>query len=219
MLRKDLINSGAITQQNYLDAQSDLQRLMKLQSAAKNEWDQAKQALVLLKSQEKIRLAQKDIAQTQYQQAETELSYATIKAPFDAQLNKIKVNIGSLVTAGSEIVTLTPINDVYIIANLKETQIKKVQPEQSVAIKVDAFPTDVFSGKVRYIGAQSSGESALIPADNASGNFTKVVQRIPVYITLNSDNRHLAKLRAGMSVQVKIDTESLPVEEEGERSD
>ncbi|MCS6742694.1 hypothetical protein NOM94_22940, partial [Acinetobacter baumannii] len=84
MLRKDLINSGAITQQNYLDAQSDLQRLMKLQSAAKNEWDQAKQALVLLKSQEKIRLAQKDIAQTQYQQAETELSYATIKAPFDA---------------------------------------------------------------------------------------------------------------------------------------
>lgn len=66
---------------------------------------------------------------------------------------------------------------------------------------------------MRYIGAQSSGESALIPADNASGNFTKVVQRIPVYITLNSDNRHLAKLRAGMSVQVKIDTESLPVEE------
>ncbi len=72
---------------------------------------------------------------------------------------------------------------------------------------------------MRYIGAQSSGESALIPADNASGNFTKVVQRIPVYITLNSDNRHLAKLRAGMSVQVKIDTESLPVEEEGDRSD
>ncbi|MFN6852541.1 HlyD family secretion protein, partial [Proteus mirabilis] len=81
--------------------------LMNLQSAAKNEWDQAKQAVVLLKSQEKIRLAQKDIAQTPYQQAETELSYATIKSPFDAQLNKIKVNIGSLVTAGSEIVTLT----------------------------------------------------------------------------------------------------------------
>ncbi|MEQ4897753.1 HlyD family secretion protein [Proteus vulgaris] len=212
LLRKDLIQSGAITKQNYLDAQSDLQRLIKLQSAAKNEWEQAKQSLVLLKAQEQIRLTEKNIAQTRYQQTETELTYTTIEAPFDAQLNKIKVNIGSLVTSGTEVVTLTPLNHIYIIANLKETQIKKVIPEQRVLIKIDAFPYDEFQGKVRYIGAQSSGESALIPADNASGNFTKVVQRIPVYITFDSNNKLLAKLRAGMSVEVKIDTESLSIE-------
>ncbi|MBI6528260.1 HlyD family secretion protein [Proteus vulgaris] len=213
LLRKDLIRSGAITQQNYLDAQSDLQRLIKLQSAAKNEWEQAKQSLVLLKAQEEIRLTEKNIAQTRYQQTETELTYTRIEAPFDAQLNKIKVNLGSLVTPGTEIVTLTPLNHIYIIANLKETQIKKVLPEQSVSIKIDAFPNEIYQGKVRYIGAQSSGESALIPADNASGNFTKVVQRIPVYITFDSNNKLLAKLRAGMSVEVKIDTESLSTED------
>ncbi|MEQ4794986.1 HlyD family secretion protein, partial [Klebsiella variicola subsp. variicola] len=110
LLRKDLIQSGAITKQNYLDAQSDLQRLIKLQSAAKNEWEQAKQSLVLLKAQEQIRLTEKNIAQTRYAQTETELTYTTIEAPFDAQLNKIKVNIGSLVTSGTEVVTLTPLN-------------------------------------------------------------------------------------------------------------
>ncbi|XOY29838.1 HlyD family secretion protein [Proteus cibi] len=212
LLRKDLIKSGAITQQNYLDAQSDLQRLMKLQNASKHEWEQAQQSLVLLKAQEHIRLTEKNIAQTHYQQTETELTYTTIKAPFDAQLNKIKVNIGSLVTSGTEIVTLTPLDRIYIIANLKETQIKRVLPDQLVTIKIDAFPHEIFTGKVRYIGAQSSGESALIPADNGSGNFTKVVQRIPVYITFDNNNKLLTKLRAGMSVKVTIDTESLSIE-------
>ncbi|MDN0010944.1 HlyD family secretion protein [Providencia stuartii] len=208
LLRKELIKSGAITSQNYLDANSDLQRLIKLEQAAKAEWEQAKQSKLLLAQQENIRLAERDIALANYQQANTQISYATITAPFDGQLNKIKLNVGSLVTPGTEIVTVTPRSQPYVIAHLKETQLKNVQSGQSVAISVDAFPDMKFSGVVRDIGAQSSGESALIPADNSSGNFTKVVQRIPVYISLLSEQSAIDKLRPGMSVIVNIDTQS-----------
>lgn len=89
LLRKELIKSGAITSQNYLDANSDLQRLIKLEQAAKAEWEQAKQSKLLLAQQENIRLAERDIALANYQQANTQISYATITAPFDGQLNKI----------------------------------------------------------------------------------------------------------------------------------
>lgn len=208
LLRKELIKSGAITSQNYLDANSDLQRLIKLEQAAKAEWEQAKQSKLLLAQQENIRLAERDIVLANYQQANTQISYATITAPFDGQLNKIKLNVGSLVTPGTEIVTVTPRSQPYVIAHLKETQLKNVQSGQSVAISVDAFPDMTFSGVVRDIGAQSSGESALIPADNSSGNFTKVVQRIPVYISLLSEQSAIDKLRPGMSVIVNIDTQS-----------
>lgn len=209
LLRKALIKSGAITQQNYLDANSDLQRLMKLEQAAKAEWEQAKQSLYILSQQESIRVAERDITFANLKQAETQTSYATITAPFDGQLNKVKLNIGSLVTPGTEIVTVTPNKQPYIIANLKETQLKNVYAGQAVSIMVDAFPDSTFKGVVRDIGAQSSGESALIPADNSSGNFTKVVQRIPVYISFLSEQNHLDRLRPGMSVVVDIDTQSM----------
>lgn len=209
LLRKALIKSGAITQQNYLDANSDLQRLMKLEQAAKAEWEQAKQSLHILSQQESIRVAERDITFANLKQAETQTSYATITAPFAGQLNKVKLNIGSLVTPGTEIVTVTPNKQPYIIANLKETQLKNVYAGQAVSIMVDAFPDSTFKGVVRDIGAQSSGESALIPADNSSGNFTKVVQRIPVYISFLSEQNHLDRLRPGMSVVVDIDTQSM----------
>lgn len=209
LLRKSLINSGAITQQNYLDANSDLQRLIKLEQAAKAQWEQAKQSRHILNQQEKIRIAERDVTLANLKQAETQVSYATITAPFDGQLNKIKLNIGSLVISGTEVVTVTPNKTPYIIANLKETQLKNVYVGQAVSITVDAFPDFVFKGVVRDIGAQSSGESALIPADNSSGNFTKVVQRIPVYISFLSEQNSLSRLRPGMSVVVNIDTQSM----------
>ncbi|HGN1706451.1 TPA: HlyD family secretion protein [Providencia rettgeri] len=209
LLRKALIKSGAITQQNYLDASSDLQRLIKLELAAKAQWKQAQQSRDLLHQQEKIRVAERDIALANLKQAQTQTSYATIVAPFDGQLNKIKLNIGSLVTSGTEIVTITPNKQPYVIANLKETQLKNVYAGQDVAVTVDAFPDSIFKGIVRDIGAQSSGESALIPANNSSGNFTKVVQRIPVYISLLAKQNDLEKLRPGMSVVVDIDTQSM----------
>ncbi|WP_369427132.1 HlyD family secretion protein [Providencia sp. PROV236] len=209
LLRKALINSGAITQQNYLDANSDLQRLIKLEQAAKAQWEQAKQSKTILSQQKEIRIAERDIALANLKQADTQLSYATIIAPFDGQLNKVKLNIGSFVTSGTEVVTVTPNKQPYIIANLKETQLKNVHTGQAVSVKVDAFPDVLFSGVVRDIGAQSSGESALIPADNSSGNFTKVVQRIPVYISFLSEQSDLNRLRPGMSVVVNIDTQSI----------
>ena len=207
LLRKELISRGAITRQNYLDAESELQRLIKLQDAAKAEWQQAGQGRIQLAAQKKIRTAERDIAFADYEQSDTELSYATITAPFDGQLNKIKVTPGSLVTTGSEIVTITPLKAPYIIANMKETQMRNIDINQYVTIKVDAFPDRVFRGKVRDVAAQSSGETALLPADNSGGNFTKVVQRIPVYITLLPEQPGIMQLRPGMSVIVRVDTQ------------
>lgn len=139
-------------------------------------------------------------------QAELNLSYATIVAPIDGVIGNRTLRVGQYVQAGTQLMAVVPTHAAYIVANYKETQLTKVRPGQPVEIKVDMFPGQVFRGRVDSLSPASGQEFALLPPDNATGNFTKVVQRIPVRIILDAGSSLAVVLRPGMSVYPTIDT-------------
>ncbi|NOV16570.1 HlyD family secretion protein [Ensifer adhaerens] len=141
-------------------------------------------------------------------QAELDLSYATILAPVDGSVGNRTLRVGQYVQAGTQLMSIVPITAVYVIANYKETQLTDVHAGQTVDLEVDMFPGRTYHGRVDSIAPASGQEFALLPADNATGNFTKVVQRIPVKIILDGKSAATGDLRPGMSVQPSIDTKA-----------
>ncbi len=116
------------------------------------------------------------------------------------------VRLGQYVQAGTELMALVPLRKVYVTANFKETQLTDVGPGQTARISVDTFPGDELQGRVDTLAPASGLEFSLLPPDNATGNFTKIVQRIPVKITFPATGPLAGRLRPGMSVTVSIDT-------------
>src|ERR1700736_3523393 len=141
-------------------------------------------------------------------QAELNLEYTSIVAPIDGVVGNRTLRTGQFVQAGTQLMSVVPVSDVYVVANFKETQLTDVRAGQLVDIAVDMFPGHIVHGRVDSIAPASGQEFALLPPDNATGNFTKVVQRIPVKIALNRDNNSPVELRPGMSVIPTIETKS-----------
>ena len=141
-------------------------------------------------------------------QAELNLSYTAIVSPIDGVVGNRTLRVGQYVQAGTQLMAVVPATAAYIIANYKETQLTDVRPGQPASIAIDMFPNVTFSGHVDSIAPASGQEFALLPPDNATGNFTKVVQRIPVKIVLDPGSELADELRPGMSVYPTIDTKS-----------
>jgi membrane fusion protein (multidrug efflux system) len=139
-------------------------------------------------------------------QAELNLGYTTIIAPIDGIVGNRTLRAGQFVQAGTQLMLVVPASGAYVIANYKETQLTDVHRGQAVEIAVDMFPGQIVHGHVDSIAPASGQEFALLPPDNATGNFTKVVQRIPVKIALDSGSHSLIELRPGMSVIPTIET-------------
>jgi membrane fusion protein, multidrug efflux system len=139
-------------------------------------------------------------------QAELNLGYTTIIAPIDGIVGNRTLRAGQFVQAGTQLMSVVPASGAYVIANYKETQLTDVHRGQAVEIAVDMFPGQIVRGHVDSIAPASGQEFALLPPDNATGNFTKVVQRIPVKIALDSGSHSLIELRPGMSVIPTIET-------------
>ncbi|HEY1386146.1 MAG TPA: HlyD family secretion protein, partial [Dongiaceae bacterium] len=143
------------------------------------------------------------------QQAELNLSYTTISAPIDGTVGARTLRVGQYVQAGTQLMAVVPLHAVYVVANFKETQLTDVVAGQPVEISVDTFPGQTVKGRVDSLSPASGLEFALLPPDNATGNFTKIVQRIPVKIVLDASDPLAGKLRAGMSVEPVIDTRAI----------
>jgi membrane fusion protein, multidrug efflux system len=141
-------------------------------------------------------------------QAELNLDYTSIVAPIDGVVGNRTLRTGQFVQAGTQLMSLVPTSGAYVVANFKETQLTDVREGQAVDIAVDMFPGQIVHGHVDSIAPASGQEFALLPPDNATGNFTKVVQRIPVKIALTQDIDSLVELRPGMSVIPTIETRS-----------
>ena len=146
-------------------------------------------------------------AKAQLDAARLRLGYTKIVAPFDGVVGERQVQAGDYVNIGSSLISVVPLPDVYVIANYKETQLTRVLPGQPVDVIVDSFSDHVLRGRVERISPASGSQFALLPPDNATGNFTKVVQRVPVRITLDKDQPLLARLLPGMSVTARIHTD------------
>lgn len=136
--------------------------------------------------------------------AKLQLSYAYVIAPYDGYISKKNVQIGQLLNPGQTVCSIVDDATLWIVANFKETQITNMQPGQEVEIKVDAYPKEKVVGKVESIQAATGSSFSLIPADNATGNFVKVVQRIPVKIVIDKNQNKNVQLRAGMNVSVAV---------------
>ncbi|HVJ35041.1 MAG TPA: HlyD family secretion protein [Terriglobia bacterium] len=152
------------------------------------------------------------------QQAELNLSYTTITAPVDGTVGARSLRVGQYVQAGTQLMAVVPLHAVYVVANFKETQLTYVRPDQPVEVEVDSFPGITLKGHVDSLSPASGLEFALLPPDNATGNFTKIVQRIPVKIVLDND-RLAGLLRSGMSVTPTIDTKQATLEAKQQAGD
>jgi membrane fusion protein (multidrug efflux system) len=141
-------------------------------------------------------------------QAELNLGYTTITAPIDGVVGNRTLRVGQYVQVGTQLMSVVPVQGAYVVANYKETQLTNVREGQSVEIEVDTFPGKIVQGHVDSLAPASGQEFALLPPDNATGNFTKVVQRIPVRIALDSSENSRIELRPGMSVVPTIATRS-----------
>jgi membrane fusion protein (multidrug efflux system) len=144
--------------------------------------------------------------QTALAKAERDLSFTVIRAPVDGVIGNRAVETGDFVQVGQRLASLVPLDDVYIDANFKETQLARLHVGQPVAISVDALPDHAIEGTVASVAPASGAVFSLLPPDNATGNFTKIVQRIPVRIEVPADVAWRRVLRPGMSVVVSVDT-------------
>jgi membrane fusion protein, multidrug efflux system len=161
----------------------------------------------VLQGTKKQRAADLEAAKALLTAAKLKLGYTRIIAPFDGVASERQVQPGDYVNIGSNLINVVPLPNVYVIANYKETQLTHVHPGQRVDIRVDTFPNQTLHGRVERIAPASGSQFALLPPDNATGNFTKVVQRIPVRIMFDKDQPLLEKLLPGMSVETSIHTD------------
>jgi membrane fusion protein (multidrug efflux system) len=145
-------------------------------------------------------------ARANVEQAELNLQYAVVKAPVRGVVSKKGINVGQVVQPGQPLLAIVQLDDVWVTANFKETQLKSVRPGQRSTVDVDALGGRTFNGKVDSIAGATGARFSLLPPENATGNFVKVVQRIPVKIVLDKgqDPDHL--LRPGMSVNATVHT-------------
>lgn len=160
------------------------------------EKENLKRLLTSFKAQQHIIASRK----AQMEIARLKLSYTRIYAPSNGYVTKKIVSEGTQIQAGQPIMSIVPLDDIYVVANYKETKIHRIKPGQKVRIKVDAFPGKVFTGRVHSIMAGTGAVFSLFPPENATGNYVKVVQRIPVKILLDKDTDPDHILRIGMSV-------------------
>jgi len=144
--------------------------------------------------------------QTAVAKAERDLSFTEIRAPVDGVIGNKAVEVGTFLQPGTRLAALVPLTTAHIDANFKETQLASLEPGQKVKIHVDAYPGQVVTGTVESVSPASGSVFSLLPAENATGNFTKIVQRVPVRIAVTSEVLQQGVLRPGLSVVVSVDS-------------
>ncbi len=184
----------------YAKAQADVHASRAVVAAQKHQQE-------VLQGTRKQRAADLEAAKALLTAAKLKLGYTKISAPFDGVVSERQVQPGDYVNIGSNLINVVPLPNVYVIANYKETQLTHVRPGQRVDIRVDTFRNQKLTGRVDRIAPASGSQFALLPPDNATGNFTKVVQRIPVRIVFDRDQPLLEQLLPGMSVETRIHTQ------------
>ena len=198
--RQDDLNATAA---QLASRQADLARARAHLGSAKSELEAQKRQRAVLDSQELLLHADVDVKTASSALARINLGYTRITAPESGFVSERKVHPGQLVSPGTQVISLVQ-RDVWVQANYKELQVSRMRPGDPATIRVDACPGVLFKGRVDQIAPASGSQFALLPPDNATGNFTKIVQRIPVKIVLDSGQPMIAQLRPGSSAIAKV---------------
>ncbi|MEN3287145.1 MAG: rane fusion protein multidrug efflux system [Bradyrhizobium sp.] len=203
----DLMKSGSGTVQRAQQTDAALRAQNAQLQQGKAGLIAANRKIEVLTTDRAKAVAQLDRARAVAQQAELNLSYTRITAPVDGTVGARTLRVGQFVQAGTQLMAVVPLDQVYVVANFKETQLTYVRNGQPVEVRIDSFRSSPLKGHVDSLSPASGLEFALLPPDNATGNFTKIVQRVPVKIVL--DDRSLSGLlRPGMSAEPVVDTKA-----------
>ncbi|TCM69908.1 membrane fusion protein (multidrug efflux system) [Acinetobacter calcoaceticus] len=194
--------SGTLQAKQQAEAQYGTQQGVAIRSQAALET--AQQQIEVLRAETLKVEADQAIAQASVDAVRLKLSYAEVLAPISGYIDQKQARVGGYSQVGSPLLAIVPLNSIYIEANFRETQLAQIQTGQVVEIRVDALPSLSFKGKVQSVGPASGASFSPVAAANATGNFTKVVQRLPIRIALDSKQANLDKLRVGMSVKPTI---------------
>lgn len=201
---KNLLAQGTATQQQFDKIQTEKETLEKQIETVQQQQKESNSKTGAANEQVKVGESVIKQRQADLDFAKLQLSYAVITAPFDGIVSKKNAVPGQLIQAGQPLCSIVAVQNLWVVANFKETQIAKMQEGMKVEVEVDAFPERKISGKVTSFASATGSKFSLIPPDNATGNYVKVVQRIPVKIELDKNGDSLKDLKPGMSVFVKI---------------
>jgi membrane fusion protein (multidrug efflux system) len=202
-----LMQTSSGTRQKVEQTVADYARAQADVRASRAVIAEERHQLEVLAGTKKQRTADLQAAVAKLTSARLQLGYTRIVAPFDGVVGEREVQPHDYVNVGTNLISVVPLPEVYVIANYRETQLTRVMPGQSVDVSVDTFPDERLRGHVERIAPASGSQFAILPPDNATGNFTKVVQRIPIRIRLDGNQSILGRLRPGMSVATSIHTD------------
>jgi membrane fusion protein (multidrug efflux system) len=205
--RRELIRTNAVSQAAVDESDAALSRAEAGVSAASAMVEAQQQRIAVLATQRQAAVAAVAQAKAARDLAEIDLGHTVVHAPIDGVIGNRQVRVGRLVAPGTSLLDIVPVKDVWVVANFKETQVEHIRPGQRVNITIDGYPNEKLEGVVDSFAPGSGSAFSLLPADNATGNFIRVVQRVPVKIRFKG-NPLTGRLVPGLSARVEIDLES-----------
>jgi membrane fusion protein (multidrug efflux system) len=204
--QRELSTKGFASRATFEVSEAGRDQGMAAVKSARAAYDAARDNVEVTRAQQAEARAQLAELQTSLAKAERDLDFTSVRAPVDGTFSNRLVNTGDFIIVGQRLGNVVPLNGVFIDANFKETQLRRIRPGQPVTISVDAYGHRKFAGVVESISPAAGSVFTLLPPDNATGNFTKIVQRLPVRIRVPKDVAKQNLLRAGMSVYATVDT-------------
>lgn len=203
---RNLSSSGAGTQQESQRSDAELRGAEAARDRDAAAQVAAARSLDVLKAQREMAEASVQHAQAALRQADLNVAYTRITAPQDGMVGQRSARVGAYVPMGTPLMAVVPLDDIYVVANFRETQLADMRAEQPVEIRVDSHPGQRFKGHLQSLSPATGLSFSAIAPDNATGNFTKIAQRIPVKIVFEPGQPHMDALRVGMSAVVDVDT-------------
>ena len=202
--RRELIRTSAVSQASVDESDAALARAEAGVSAASATVEAQRQRVAVLATQREAAVAALAQARAARDLAQIDLDHTVVHAPVDGVIGNRQVRVGRLVAPGAALLDIVPVNDVWVVANFKETQIEHIRPGQRARITVDGYPNQAFDGVVDSFAPGSGSAFTMLPVDNATGNFIRVVQRVPVKIRF-AGNPLRGRIVPGLSARVEID--------------
>ena len=202
--RRELVRSRTISQAEVDESDAARSRAEAAVAAAVAATDAQQERIAVLSTEREAAVAAVDQARAAHDLAQIDLDNTVVRAPVDGVVGNRQIRVGRLVAPGAALLDLVPVDDVWIVANFKETQVGRIRPGQRVRITVDAYPDETLEGEVDSFAPGSGSAFSLLAADNATGNFVRAVQRVPVKIRF-VDNPLPGRLVPGLSARVEVD--------------
>jgi len=207
---RNLISTGAVSEQKLGQAETTLRQSAAALAEAQARLDADQRQLDMVRTAREKAAAAQTRAEAVREQAALRQSYTQIAATIEGVVGDRALRVGQYVQAGGRLMTIVPVADTYLVANFKETQLERISRGEKVRIALDAYPDLDAAGTVDSVAPGTGAQFALLPPENATGSFTKIVQRVPVKILIDRDSLHGAQIRPGLSATATVDTRTLP---------